>query len=69
MNFWVVLRKNHGEKDQITAVTFENPGTKPIVEKMYKEAGLPENSAKKLNFCAFNHSTPHLLNCDGNMTL
>ena len=47
--------KNHGEKDQITAVTFENPGTKPIVEKMYKEAGLPENSAKKLNFCAFNN--------------
>ncbi len=47
--------KNPGEKDQITAVTFENPGTKPIVEKMYKEAGLPENSAKKLNFCVFNN--------------
>lgn len=47
--------KNPGEKDQITAVTFENPGTKPIVQKMYREAGLPENSASKLNFCEFNN--------------
>lgn len=47
--------KNPGEKDQITAVTFENPGTKPIVEKMYREAGLPEDSVKKLNFCEFNN--------------
>ena len=47
--------KNPNEKDQITAVTFENPGTKPIVEKMYREAGLPEDSVKKLNFCEFNN--------------
>ena len=47
--------KKPGDKDQITAVTFENPGTKPIVEKMYREAGLPEDSVKKLNFCEFNN--------------
>lgn len=44
-----------GEKDQISAVTFENPGTKPMIEKMYEEAGLPKENISKLNFCEFNN--------------
>jgi hypothetical protein len=44
-----------GDKDQVTAITFENPGTKPIIEKMYKEAGLPKEHIKKLNFLEFNN--------------
>lgn len=42
-------------KEQITAVTFENPGTKPMIEKMYEEAGLPKENISKLNFCEFNN--------------
>lgn len=44
-----------GAKDQISAVTFENPGTKPMIEKMYEEAGLPKENISKLNFCEFNN--------------
>ncbi len=44
-----------GTKDQISAVTFENPGTKPMIEKMYEEAGLPKENISKLNFCEFNN--------------
>ena len=47
--------KKEGSKDQISAVTFENPGTKPMIEKMYEEAGLPKENASKLNFCEFNN--------------
>ena len=42
-------------KDQISAVTFENPGTKPMIERMYEEAGLPKENISKLNFCEFNN--------------
>lgn len=49
--------KAEGErsKEQISAVTFENPGTKPMIEKMYEEAGLPKENISKLNFCEFNN--------------
>ena len=47
--------KAEGSKDQVSAVTFENPGTKPMIEKMYKEAGLPKENISKLNFCEFNN--------------
>lgn len=47
--------KKEGSKDQISAVTFENPGTKPMIEKMYEEAGLPKENVSKLNFCEFNN--------------
>ena len=43
--------KRPEDREQITAVTFENPGTKAILEKMYEEAGLPKESVEKLNFC------------------
>jgi len=45
--------KRPEDREQITAVTFENPGTKAILEKMYEEAGLPKESVEKLNFCEF----------------
>ena len=47
--------KKEGSKEQISAVTFENPGTKPMIEKMYEEAGLPKENIAKLNFCEFNN--------------
>lgn len=53
--------KDLSSKEQITAVTFENPGTKPIVEKMYKNAGLPEKSVQNLKFCEFNNR-PNMVN-------
>jgi hypothetical protein len=45
--------KRPEDREQITAVTFENPGTKSILEKMYEDAGLPKESVGKLNFCEF----------------
>ncbi len=47
--------KQEGNREQITAVTFENPGTKVILEKMYEDAGLPKENVKKLNLCEFNN--------------
>jgi hypothetical protein len=47
--------KSEINSNQISAVTFENPGTKPMIERMYKEAGLPKENIKKLNFCEFNN--------------
>jgi hypothetical protein len=47
--------KSETIKNQISAVTFENPGTKPMIEKMYKEAGLPKENIEKLNFSEFNN--------------
>ncbi|NRB10538.1 MAG: hypothetical protein HRU35_02840 [Rickettsiaceae bacterium] len=41
-------------KNQVSAVTFENPGTKPIVEKMYKKAGL-KNNTENLKFTTINN--------------
>lgn len=47
--------KRSGDKEQLSAVTFENPGTKPVIEKMYKKAGVPVEEMKNLNFCEFNN--------------
>ena len=41
--------------DQVTAVTFENPGTNKILKRMYEKAGLPKENLKKLNLCEFNN--------------
>lgn len=41
---------------QISAITFENPGTKPIVEKMYRKAGMkPNEHIPNLQFHEFNN--------------
>ena len=47
--------KQEENREQITAVTFENPGTKAILEKMYEDAGLPKENVEKLNLCEFNN--------------
>jgi hypothetical protein len=47
--------KSDQDFNQISAVTFENPGTKPIIEGMYKNADLPKENISKLNFCEFNN--------------
>lgn len=41
--------------NQITAVTFENPGTRTVIEKMYEEAGLPLSCVKEPKFYEFNN--------------
>lgn len=40
---------------QITAITFENPGTKPIIDKIYADAGYDFDSKKDVRFCEFNN--------------
>ena len=47
--------KKENDLAQITAVTFENPGTKKILEKMYEKAGLPKKCVNNLNLCEFNN--------------
>lgn len=47
------VKKN---KEQITAVTFENPGTKNILKKMYKAADMElGNIQDNMNVCEFNN--------------
>ena len=50
----VKLEGKDGQK-QLTAVTFENPGSKPMIEKMYEKAGLSQDCIAELNFCEFNN--------------
>lgn len=50
-----LTQKNLKSEQQISAITFENPGTKPIIEKMYKKADLPVENASNLQFHAFNN--------------
>lgn len=47
------MRKN--DPSQISAVTFENPGTKPIIKEMYKQAGQNPELMGELNFTTFNN--------------
>lgn len=43
------------DENQISAITFENPGSKPLLEKIYEESGLPKDDFKKLNLIEFNN--------------
>lgn len=43
-------------KDQITSVTFDNPGAKNILKQMYRSAEIADNQIKKrMNICEFNN--------------
>lgn len=39
----------------ISSVTFENPGTKPVIENIYKKNNLPKERASKLNSIIINN--------------
>lgn len=47
--------RNQNDKEQISTVTFENPGTKPILEEMYRSAGYSKDCMKKLDLITFNN--------------
>ncbi|MDG1436353.1 MAG: hypothetical protein P8P83_00995 [Rickettsiaceae bacterium] len=52
-------------KDQITSVTFENPGAKNILKQMYRSAKIADNQIKKrMNICEFNNRKNVINNLD-----
>ncbi len=53
--------KDHSNSSQITSITFENPGTKPLVDKAYIEAGLEFANRNDAHFLTFNNR-PNIIN-------
>ncbi|PCJ29412.1 MAG: hypothetical protein COA94_01420 [Rickettsiales bacterium] len=61
MDIKLTQRDLKAGEEQISAVTFENPGTKKILSGMYKDAGLPAESAENLRLYEFNNR-PNMIN-------